>query len=359
MGWLSKGKRGLLCLGLVWSCGCAVVGPHSISAGRADYAEAINRTEDEQILLSIVKGRYGETSTLLAVGGVAANIRFSTRATVEAGFGPRDFRGENLLIGGLAYEENPTVTYAPVQGQEYLMQLTSPIPMDLFLRLLRSVTAVDQVLTILVNRVNKLRNPDFMFDFPVDSIERFERFVEVFTSLHNAGVLELLRSAGDDAAFELLISGYAPEHSQEVAAFLELVDFPPPGEDTGDIVIPAYFSIGSASAPGLRITTRSTYDLVEILRASVTVPEEHAGAGLSVMYPPPGLAGRGIQIHCSRERPSRASPVVRYRDHWFYIDEADQNTKAYFNLLRTMWSISIADAVGQGDAPVYTIPLSQ
>ena len=37
--------------------GCAIVGPRSISMGRADYNEAINRTEDEQMLLSIVKGR--------------------------------------------------------------------------------------------------------------------------------------------------------------------------------------------------------------------------------------------------------------------------------------------------------------
>ena len=56
--------------------GCAIVGPSSISRGRADYNEAINKTEDEQMLLSIVKGRYGETSSLLAVSGVAANVPF-------------------------------------------------------------------------------------------------------------------------------------------------------------------------------------------------------------------------------------------------------------------------------------------
>ena len=56
--------------------------------GRADYNEAINKTEDEQMLLSIVKGRYGETFSLLAVSGVAANVRFRTNAGVEVGFGP-------------------------------------------------------------------------------------------------------------------------------------------------------------------------------------------------------------------------------------------------------------------------------
>ena len=49
--------------------GCAMVGPKSISMGRADYNEAINRTEDEQMLLSIVKDCYGKTFSLLAARG--------------------------------------------------------------------------------------------------------------------------------------------------------------------------------------------------------------------------------------------------------------------------------------------------
>ena len=76
----------ILCLALGMLSGCAKVGPRSISMGRAAYNESINKTEDEQMLLSIVKGRYGETSSLLTVSGVAANINFSAKAGVQAGF---------------------------------------------------------------------------------------------------------------------------------------------------------------------------------------------------------------------------------------------------------------------------------
>ena len=108
--------------------------------GRADYNEAINKTEDEQMLLSIVKGRYGETFSLLAVNGVAANVRFRTNAGVEAGFGPSENFDGNLVpfSGGLAYEENPTITYAPVQGEQYLRQLMSPIPLDILVLIVRT-----------------------------------------------------------------------------------------------------------------------------------------------------------------------------------------------------------------------------
>jgi hypothetical protein len=88
-----------------------MLGPSSISMGRAEYNEAINRTEDEQMLLSIVKGRYGETYSLLAVSGVAANVRFSGNAGVQVGFGPKSYYEGNLVpfSGGLTYEENPTI----------------------------------------------------------------------------------------------------------------------------------------------------------------------------------------------------------------------------------------------------------
>ena len=42
-----------LCLLLSVLSGCTTIGPKSISAGRASYADAINKTEDEQMLLAI------------------------------------------------------------------------------------------------------------------------------------------------------------------------------------------------------------------------------------------------------------------------------------------------------------------
>ena len=38
-------------LTLVTLFGCSTVGPSTISHGRADYNEAINRTDDEQLLI--------------------------------------------------------------------------------------------------------------------------------------------------------------------------------------------------------------------------------------------------------------------------------------------------------------------
>ena len=49
--------------------------------------------------------------------------------------------------------------------------------------------------------------------------------------------------------------------------------------------------------------------------------------------------------------------AVKYRGYWFWIDETDQETKAAFRLLRTLWSMSIAKAVNTVSPPLLTLPV--
>jgi len=214
-----------LCLGLWALSGCSVVGPRSISMGRADYNEAINRTEDEQMLLSIVKGRYGETFSLLAVSGVAANVRFRTNAGVQAGIGPSDNYLGNLvpLSAGLAYEENPTITYAPVQGEKYLRQLMSPIPLNMLVLMSRAATSRAKYLTLLANRINDMGNPDFLATPSALPDPKFQRFVELSEELNQAGVIQFVENPGKKIQFNILITGYAPAFSEKVRAYLALL----------------------------------------------------------------------------------------------------------------------------------------
>ena len=64
--------------------------------------------------------------------------------------------------GGLAYEENPTILYTPVMGEKYLRSLVSPVPLELALMTLRSMSFRSNAFILLVNRVNDLQNPDFL-----------------------------------------------------------------------------------------------------------------------------------------------------------------------------------------------------
>jgi hypothetical protein len=193
--------------------------------GRADYNEAINKTEDKQMLMSIVKGRYGETFSLLAVSGVTANIRFRTNAGVQAGFGPSESYAGNLVpfSGGLAYEENPTFAYSPVQGEQYLRQLMSPIPLDILLLLVRSGTYSATYLNLIANRINGMRNPDFL---DAEPDPRFQRFPELNFELYKAGILQWVADSKKEIGYEVWITGYAPNYSEKVREYLDLLGIP-------------------------------------------------------------------------------------------------------------------------------------
>lgn len=341
--------------------GCAIVGPSSISMGRATYNEVINRTEDEQMLLSIVKGRYGETFSLLAVGSVAANVRFRANAGAEFGIGPRENYVGNLvpLGGGLAYEENPTITYQPVQGEKYLRQVMSPIRLETMVLILRAVTSPAMYFTAAVTRVNDMRNPDFLQAPSAEPDLRFERFAKLTEELMNAGIIQWLVDPRKEVPIDILITDYAPAYSEMVRTYLSMLGLHMPKDTSEDIVIPVYFAVRGRGPEGIAISTRSTFDLIEILRAAVEIPQEQADQGLARNYPIPGLAGKGIRIHASKDKPSGAVVTVRHRGYWFYISETDMHTKLFFSWVKTLWSVSIASAADHTGVPVLTIPVSR
>ena len=118
-------RSALLVAAVLCLCGCATVGPQSITAGRGVYADVINRTEDEQILNVIVRLRYDETFGMMSVASVTANLRFSAQATTNIGVGDSDNYTGNLvpLSAGVAYEENPTISYVPLSGEDFMRRM--------------------------------------------------------------------------------------------------------------------------------------------------------------------------------------------------------------------------------------------
>jgi len=101
--------------------GCSLIGPSAIRSGWLDYNDAISETDNQQLLMSVIHNRYEERASLLAVASVTANVRISASTGVELGFGDQDNYTGNLtpLSAGAVYEENPTISYVPVQGKKY------------------------------------------------------------------------------------------------------------------------------------------------------------------------------------------------------------------------------------------------
>ena len=266
------------CLILWVLCGCANLGPSSLSSGRANYIEAINKTEDEQILLRHCQ-RPVRGDLFPAFPSVVSLQMFAikTNAGVNVGYGPSEAYERNLVpfSGGVVYEENPTITYAPVQGAQYLRQLMSPIPLDILVLVIRSssgTTHFTAPITMLANRINDMQNPGFIKTHSDVPDHRFQRFSELNTELAQAGVIQWVVDPNKDVPFDILITGFAPVYLEKVREYLALLEVTMPADASTDIVLPVRLGIKGRELNGIAISTRSTFDLVEISRAAIEIP---------------------------------------------------------------------------------------
>jgi hypothetical protein len=145
--------------------GCTVVGPSAIRSGRLTYNEAISETNNQQMLMVLIHNRYAEESNLLAVASVTANVRVTAGTAIEVGLGDNDNYAGNLVpfSASAVYEENPTISYVPVVGQQYLHTVTSPVPLVALAQLTGTLTDPAPIYTAMVSSVNGIYNPDFLF----------------------------------------------------------------------------------------------------------------------------------------------------------------------------------------------------
>jgi hypothetical protein len=351
---------------IVWAmgcllAGCAVVGPPSIRNGRSVYNDAINDTNNQQLLMVVIRARYSENSSLLAVSSVTANVSVVTSAGVQFGFGKEGNYSGNLVpfSAGAIYEENPTISYTPVEGQKYLRQLTSPVPLSVLMPLSESVVSPGMLLMALVSRVNDLVNPSFL-PSPATPDARFTRFVELVSQLGQAEVLNWVEDSERSDRFSAVIHHFRPGHEAEVRELLQLLGLPGLAAGASEIVIPVSRGIGRGDREVIAFTTRSVFELVEILSSAVDIPGEDVEAGASIEYPAASPLGRQLHILRSRAEPKDAYVAVKHHDWWFYIDETDQPTKRFFQLVTVLWSVTIAESTDKAQkAPILMLPASR
>ena len=361
---LCPGTLRNLTTGIIAAClvaSCTVTGPSAIRSGRLAYNEAIAETNNQQMLRLVAQNRYEENGSLLAVSSITANVRMTTNAGIQLGFADSDDYAGNLVpfSAGAVYEENPTITYTPVDGAEYARQVFSPVPVSLLVQMTEALVDPAHVYAALISSVNGVRNPDFHYS-PNDADPRFQRFVAIMTTLTRAHRLHWVEDAQQPGRFSIVIDHYEPPETAEVRELLDLLGLPVPAGRAAQVTLTVFLTPDGRASGGVGILTRSVGDLVEMLSAAIEVPEEDVRRGVARSYPPLGPAGNGLQIHYSKTRQAHAAVAVQYRDGWFYIDETDQVTKRLFRLMTALWSITIAESATKGPAaPVLTVPVSR
>lgn len=351
-GWARAAPTALFALLLP---GCAFVGSQSLSNGRGTYNEVINATEDEQVLSLIVSRRYDETFGMLAVSSVTASLRISATVGANVGIGADSGYAGNLVpfSAGAAYEENPTISYAPLRGETFVERLLAPVSADQTLLLNRMSTPSLEVLRLLLRRVNGLPNPLYSSR---PAAAGFDRFIELHAQLRESGMLDFVRTGEGD--FEVLLHDYAGEEAERVDELLGLLGLGTRAAPGAPIRIPLVFGVGARGADSIDFETPSALEVIEAVAMGVEVPEAHLSEGLAAPAES-GAARAPIEIHSSRRRPGHASAAVRRDGWWFFVDARDTPSKQSFVIVRTLLGIRLDESIPGQSVPMLTVPVSR
>jgi hypothetical protein len=137
-----KGFSTIVFTGLLLTfVGCAGVGPHSVARDRFDYTTAISDSWKAQMLVNMVKMRYGDTPTFLDVASVINQYSVESQLDLRLTWVDHLIAAlaSNQSAGAAArYIDRPTITYAPIMGEKFARSLMTPIPPASILSLIQA-----------------------------------------------------------------------------------------------------------------------------------------------------------------------------------------------------------------------------
>ena len=338
--------------------GCQNPGPRAIEASRTDYNTAILETDDEQLLLNLVRLRYRDRLMFLEAASVTT--QFSFGASAGAAYGYQSLARENSVIDGrILIEEKPTVTYQPLQGKEFVEKVLTRISLDTLVLLDGSGWSSERVFRVCVERMNDLRNATSADGpTPVDApvFKDFERAAFLLQELRELDMFAGARTPGEERS----VIRFRPE-AADLDQYKELVELLQ--LDPNRRVFSLENTLDRRDGRTLSIRTRSFQGVMYFLSHSVEVPEADIAAGRVTTTVDDdgqpfdwGTVTAGLmRIRTSSERPDNAAVAVAYRGNWFYIDDSDLDSKSTFSMLGQIYALQSSDV--RVAAPLLTLPV--
>ncbi len=108
---------------------------------------AIQKTNDEQLLLNLVRLKYRDTPFFLEVSNVASQFRMKNKVSAAAQLESMVKDIFNLGASS-SFEESPTVSYTPLQGDKFVKNIMSTLPLKTITLLFQSGWSVERVFRV-------------------------------------------------------------------------------------------------------------------------------------------------------------------------------------------------------------------
>lgn len=352
-------ETSVLSICLMALSGCSSMGPDRVQTGRGLYNAAVAETNDEQLLLNIVRLRFLDTPLFLQVSSISTNFTFEGSALAGGTVNSAPSMAALGVAGRVV--ASPTVTYTPLQGDQFSERFLSPIDLSTVLLLTNSGWSVERVFRLCVRSLNGVLNaPSASGPTPADApvFEDFLRTTRLLRALQKRRVLSLAHTEGSTDESKLVLE-IAPEalDSPELLELTKLLRLTP-GRQRYNIENKA-----TTDPETIGIVTRSLMGSLFYVAHGVDVPDEDFEYGrVRVTRTPDGEVfdwsrlSRGLlEIRSNDDQPNDAATHVPYRGSWFYIADSDIDSKATFTLLAQLFALSAGEIPSM--APILTLPV--
>lgn len=354
-------RLGLLLLAILLLTSCINLGPRSLEAGRTDYNRVLHDTADQQLLENLVRLRYRDRPYFLEIASVTTQFSYGSRVmpiTLFRGLGIDD---EVLTEIEGSYEESPTIAYVPLQGEDFARRILAPVPLESVVLLANSGWSLERLLRVCVERLNDVPNAVSASGPTPDRAPRFREFLEVARAVRELQVhdrIALGAAPGGPAGTFAVVLREGAEGTPGYGTLAERL-----GLDRARSEYGVRSGLGATGDGVLDVQTRSVSGILHLLSHGVDIPEAHAAKGwVTETRDEDGrpfdwgeLTDGLLVVRSSREKPQDAAVRIRYRDHWFWIADADLNSKSTFSLLSQLFALQAG--AGSGSAPVLTLPV--
>ncbi len=355
---------------IVLSCGCqSTFGPRALKYTHPAYNQVIVNTLDQQMLLNLVRLKYRDSVFFLNINSVTASFTMGAQMGVEGEYGidwKRDL-GDGRVVRpniGMNYSQTPTISYTPLQGEEFLEKVLTPIPIEALLILTQSGWRIDRVFAICIERINDLHNaPRASGPTPPEEpqYKKFQRILELLYQLQVANLIEIGPHLDLDKSRKVIVLLKPnPNYQSVIDELKSLLGITLP---SNQFKITANFLDYKENEWDVR--TRSVAGMLYYLSQSVEIPEKHKEDGLvTITKTMDGEefnwdetpAGTMFKVRSrKRGKPDNAFVSVPYRGAWFYIADNDLNSKSTFTLLKQLFSLQAGHIRDAG--PTLTLPV--
>ena len=114
--------------------GCTKYGPAFLQIERSQYNQAIQKTNDEQLLLNLVRLKYHDTPLFMEVHNIASQFTLQK----DMGISTQLQGAKGIFTQGAStfVEESPTISYSPLHGENFVQGVLTAISLKTIVLLL-------------------------------------------------------------------------------------------------------------------------------------------------------------------------------------------------------------------------------